>query len=199
MELHQTIGNEAVQGMIKNGTLQLEDNSIQPGDIYSQEVDHLIQRMERSSLSLQRVKALALGNPFEFEVEESDLGTGTKTSTETRDYVNDPTKWPDVPGKVNFKYEVSDKETSDKVGEDQGTASNPPPGKEGQRWDAGHSLGKQNGGLGDDTAWVFPQNPQVNRANFFQGTKTYKQWREPENVFHNMVKDYGEGKWKVWL
>jgi hypothetical protein len=46
MELHQTIGNRAVQGMIESGTLQLEANSIQPADIYSQEINHLIQRVE---------------------------------------------------------------------------------------------------------------------------------------------------------
>jgi hypothetical protein len=46
MEFHQAIGNQAVQRMLESGTLQLEDTNIQPGDIYSQEVDRLVQRVE---------------------------------------------------------------------------------------------------------------------------------------------------------
>ena len=44
MQLHQTIGNRAVQRLIQSGTLQLESDSIQPGDTYSQEIDRLTQR-----------------------------------------------------------------------------------------------------------------------------------------------------------
>jgi hypothetical protein len=46
MQLHQTIGNQAVQRLIQSGALQLEADSIQPGDTYSQEVDRLVQRVE---------------------------------------------------------------------------------------------------------------------------------------------------------
>jgi hypothetical protein len=48
MHLQQTIGNQAVQRMIKSGTLRLKDKSPrpQPGDIYTREVGQLMQRVE---------------------------------------------------------------------------------------------------------------------------------------------------------
>ena len=48
MELQQTIGNQAVQRMITDGNLQLQDDTIQPGDTYTREVGRLIQRVESS-------------------------------------------------------------------------------------------------------------------------------------------------------
>lgn len=144
---------------------------------------------------IQLVSAVKLGNPYEFDVEKSDLGTGTATSQATRDSVN---SWVNVPTKIDWEYEIYNIANGNKlVLDDKGTTDNPAPQKTGQRYDAGHSLGRQNGGLGDDEKWVFPQNPQINRGNMFNGTKTYKDWREPENIFHKAVEDYGKGKWKI--
>ncbi|NIM17385.1 MAG: hypothetical protein GTO45_35730, partial [Candidatus Aminicenantes bacterium] len=46
LQLQQTIGNQAVQRMIKSGEIQLKTNHIQPGDVYSREVEQLKQRVE---------------------------------------------------------------------------------------------------------------------------------------------------------
>lgn len=134
---------------------------------------------------------------YDFTVDKSDLNKGTVTTKETREYVN---SWQSVPGTVNYAYEIYDVSQSDqKVDQDTGTTPNPDPMKNGQNWDAGHSLGAQNGGWGHDTGWVFPQNPQFNRGNRYFGQKTYRDWRYCENVFHNSVYQYGKGRWKVWL
>ncbi len=47
LHLQQTIGNQAVQRMIKSGELQLKDNRPQPGDVYTREADNLKQRIEK--------------------------------------------------------------------------------------------------------------------------------------------------------
>jgi hypothetical protein len=46
LHLQKTVGNHAVQRMIESGSLQLKSNRIQPGDVYSQEVDRLAQQFE---------------------------------------------------------------------------------------------------------------------------------------------------------
>lgn len=142
---------------------------------------------------IQKVSAIQLGNPYEFNVTASDLGTGTDTNQTTRDAVN---SWSTFPTDIDWSYSIYTK-ANKYVDGDSGSTRNPPPQKSNQRYDAGHSLGRQNGGLGNNVNWVFPQNPQINRGNRFNGNKTYKEWREPENVFHNAVKDYGKGKWKI--
>ncbi len=48
LHLQQTIGNQAVQRMIKSGELQLKDNRPQPGDVYTREVDNLKQRVKKT-------------------------------------------------------------------------------------------------------------------------------------------------------
>lgn len=144
---------------------------------------------------IQRVSAVSVDDPYEFEVTRGDLGNGTDTTQHTRDSVN---SWKKFPTGINWSYSIYDV-GDNYIDGDKGYTSNPPPQKVGQRYDAGHSLGRQNGGLGDDSQWVFPQNPQINRGNRFNGNKTYKQWREPENVFHNAVNDYGKGTWKIKL
>lgn len=134
---------------------------------------------------------------YDFTVLKSDLNKGTNTTKETREYVN---SWTTIPGTVNYSYEIYDVGQGDKkVDQDSGSTANPNPMKVGQNWDAGHSLGRQNGGLGDDKGWVFPQNPQFNRGNSYLGQKTYQDWRYCENVFHDSVYQYGKGRWKVWL
>jgi hypothetical protein len=143
----------------------------------------------------QRMSILSTGNPYEFEVDKADMKDGTITNKTTQDAVNN---WSKDPTKIDWEYDIYDVSNNDQiVDSDNGTTQNPKPQNYGQRWDAGHSLGRQNGGLGDDINWVFPQNPQINRGNRFNGKKTYKEWRETENVFHNEVKDYGKGRWKI--
>jgi hypothetical protein len=44
--LHQTIGNQAVQRMIKSGVVQLKDSRPQPGDAYSREINQLAKRVQ---------------------------------------------------------------------------------------------------------------------------------------------------------
>ena len=58
--------------------------------------------------------------------------------------------------------------------------------------DAGHILGKQNGGRGDRPSQVMPQNRDVNR-----GHKGQRNWRNTENDFNKAIKKYGNGKWTV--
>lgn len=137
-------------------------------------------------------------NPvYDFTVDKADMKNGSGTSTGTRDYVN---SWKVVPGTVNYSYKIYDVSNGDNlVDQDAGTTDNPDPMKANQRWDAGHSLGRQNGGLGDVDGWVFPQNPQFNRGNSYNGQKTYQDWRYCENVFHDSVNQYGKGRWTVWL
>ncbi|NIM17455.1 MAG: hypothetical protein GTO45_36040 [Candidatus Aminicenantes bacterium] len=47
--LQKTIGNQAVQRMIKSGTLQLKDSGMQRGDAYPREVEELAQRVLKSN------------------------------------------------------------------------------------------------------------------------------------------------------
>jgi hypothetical protein len=53
MQLQQTIGNQAVQRLIKSGTIQLEDNTVQGQDTLNNEVDLLAQRMEQGIMQRQ--------------------------------------------------------------------------------------------------------------------------------------------------
>ncbi len=51
LHLQQTIGNQAVQRMIKSGVLQLKTNLIQPGDVHRLEVERLIKRVDNNLAS----------------------------------------------------------------------------------------------------------------------------------------------------
>ncbi len=159
-----------------------------------------IQRMSRmavhplhvSGAIIQKVKE-KLGNPSEFEVDKSDLNKGTATSEGTRTYVNEGTTT--KPSKINWEYKIPTAGLSD-----SGTADNPVSIKSGGKWDAGHLLGRQNGGKGDINAWVFPQNPQINRGNYDDADNpTYVAWRAVENTFHGLVDTHGKGTWKITL
>ncbi len=159
-----------------------------------------IQRMSRMAVHplhvrgaiIQKVKE-KLGNPSEFEVDKSDLNKGTATSEGTRTYVNEGTTT--KPSKINWEYKIPTAGLSD-----SGTADNPVSIKSGGRWDAGHLLGRQNGGKGDINAWVFPQNPQINRGNYDDADNpTYVAWRAVENTFHGLVDTHGKGTWKITL
>jgi hypothetical protein len=61
MHLQKTIGNQAVQRMIKSGTLQLDSARPKPGDVYTREVDKLKKRVETDfSNPLSQQKATIL-------------------------------------------------------------------------------------------------------------------------------------------
>ena len=45
--LQRTIGNQAVQRLIKSGTLQAKHRIVQPGDIYEQEADRVADEVMR--------------------------------------------------------------------------------------------------------------------------------------------------------
>ncbi|MDO1529057.1 DUF4157 domain-containing protein [Fulvimonas sp. R45] len=160
--------------------------------------DKLVQR---------RPKKESWGGGDLFTVLKSDLNTGTGTSKGTREYVNSPGTY--KPSSVLFdygadksaikaKYKVTINKNAYEVDNSEADYSY----KSGSLWDAGHKLGRQNGGLGDDNDWVFPQNPafnQGNSRNMDDVEETYPLWREHENTFHQGVKDHGSGVWWIKL
>jgi hypothetical protein len=121
-----------------------------------------------------------------FDVAADQLGQGTETSPGTRDFVNGQVA---APQEVGFSYSAGRKRGGGEF------ANEAPAG--GGRWDAGHLLGRQNGGLGDVNAGVFPQNPQINRGNRLNGKPTRDTWRAHEDVFHSAVEGSGRGQWSV--
>ena len=142
-----------------------------------------------------------------FTVLKSDLNTGTGTSEGTRNYVNNPKTY--KPDSILFDYQSAQ---SPKAGvkEVKGNKSafeveNPEADysyKSGKLWDAGHKLGRQNGGLGNDNDWVFPQNPafnQGNSKNMSDVDETRPWWRQHEDDFHEGVKKDGAGAWWIKL
>jgi len=135
---------------------------------------------------------------YGFVIDKDDFKGGTDTNKTTQNYVNDNSEWPSVPGNIEYGYQVFDTQ-GDEVDSDSGDVKNPAPANKGQRWDAGHSLGRQNGGKGDVKKNVFPQNPQINRGNYFQGKKTFGLWRSIEDQFHESVENNDHGVWTLKL
>ena len=124
-----------------------------------------------------------------FDVEPQHLDHGTDTNQGTRDHVNGVAP---VPAEVSYGWSVGRQHGG-------GEHANVAP-EDGGRWDAGHILARQNGGLGNVNAGVFPQNPQINRGNHLGGERTRDQWRGPEQAFHNNVQDQDRsGTWSVTL
>lgn len=131
-----------------------------------------------------------------FTIEKSDLNKGTGTTEYTRWCVNN--KWQYVPTKVKFDYAIS---TSSKEEAINAVKINPNcfvcdnakadySYGTGRYWDAGHKLARQNGGLGDDENWVFPQNPSMNQGNsrlMYNQQYTFPFWRAHENDFHDKM------------
>lgn len=142
-----------------------------------------------------------------FTVLKSDLNTGTVTSQGTRNYVNDPSTF--KPDAVLFDYASANstkKSTQTVTGNKNAyEVENPEsdrPYKSGRYWDAGHKLGRQNGGLGNDDDWVFPQNPafnQGNSRNMDDVEETHPLWRSHEDAFHEGVEIDGGGTWWIKL
>ena len=143
-----------------------------------------------------------------FTVLKSDLNKGTATSQGTRDYVNDPSTY--KPKSILFDYSTAKTKkiaTSIVLANRVALAADNPKAarsyKSGKFWDAGHKLGKQNGGPGNEDEWVFPQNPALNQGNSRNEDdvpeETHPIWRAYEDDFHQKVNRDGGGVWWIQL
>ena len=115
----------------------------------------------------------------------TDVGTGgggvhrgTGTTSDTRESVN--TRTPPVSYRLTYSGDTTSGSTE---------LQNPP--SHSGRWDAGHIVGAQHGGLGHDPASVFPQNAQYNRGNSYNGTRTFDDWRRHENNINREARNGG--------
>ncbi|WP_233079895.1 eCIS core domain-containing protein [Rheinheimera soli] len=137
---------------------------------------------------------ISLNNPYTFMVVPADLGTGTVTTPGTRTYVNNPAtpKFPTVSFSYAFYPPGAAAPVAGAAPGPLANIPNPPPGA--GNYDAGHSLGRQNGGRGDLNNWVFPQDAIVNRG--WGGT--FGIWRAHENAFNAGVAALGPGGFGVW-
>ena len=135
------------------------------------------------------------GFPFEYVIDSNELGRGTKTNPVTRNHVNNNMI---APNNFNLVY-VTYTNKADALN-DVGHIYRSPilqvqnPVIPGTRWDAGHALARQNGGLGDIVNHVFPQNKIINRG--WNGT--YNNWKFYEQDFHNKVFRDGFGRWHIY-
>jgi len=162
--------------------------------------------VDESGKVVQRVpQKLSYGGGDLFIVLKSDLGKGTGTSKTTRAYVNNPGT--PKPGAILFDYETANSTAKSqalvKGNKNAWEVENPEADrtyKSGSYWDAGHKLGRQNGGLGNDVNWVFPQNPafnQGNSRNMDDVDETRPYWRQHEDDFNSGVRKDGAGAW--WM
>jgi hypothetical protein len=129
-----------------------------------------------------RVRQLRGRTVYSSTVRPAELGTGTETTKETRDYVNSAT----IAYPEQIAMEYSSRRGRKRAGRGVTEFINAPLAR-GQRADAGHIIGRQNGGLGDDPAAVFPQNPQQNRGNLLKGEPTRGLWRAHEDAIHDLA------------
>lgn len=190
-------------------------NSLQEGDAKKLMIDmfkkkkFLSSGMEEESIQRTPDKSSYLGGDL-FTVSKSDLGHGTLTNSTTQDYVNESST--PKPTSVYFDYATASGKTAASGLVKQSPLAygidNPVSDfaySTGRIWDAGHKLGRQNGGLGDNKDWVFPQTPAFNQGNsrLMNGARkqstgaTYPLWREHENTFHDGVESDGAGCW--WI
>ncbi|MNY19986.1 hypothetical protein D3C86_1534450 [compost metagenome] len=217
------MGAKAIQ--LKSAVSQLEENkaALREVDITElsepEAIKHAIDCFQKGEMKnptvdasgqvaqLQPSKADHQGGEL-FIVGRSDLGTGTGTNKTTREYVNAPST--PKPSSILFDYasgkssaksktEVTKNDLAYEVDNPKGDKSY----KSGSYWDAGHKLGSQNGGLGNDTGWVFPQNPAFNQGNHRNmhddSEETHPYWRKHEDHFNQGVKKDGWGVWWIKL
>ncbi|MDQ1593125.1 MAG: hypothetical protein QOG71_3752 [Pyrinomonadaceae bacterium] len=119
----------------------------------------------------ERVFGLRGRTVYSGNITNADIGTGTGTNQNTRDYVNSATT--PYPQQIRIEYNSG-------VTGNYSSFTNEPLAP-GQRADAGHIFGRQYGGFGNQTASVFPQHPQTNRGNSYQGQPTRDLWRAHED------------------
>lgn len=136
---------------------------------------------------------IQLGNPFEYIIDRAELWNGTKTTQNTRNFVNNQAI---VPNNITLDYAIYNTFNDALFGINHIFATNnnvPNPQLPGVRWDAGHALARENGGLGNNVNHVFPQNRIINRG--WGGT--YHLWRAHEDNFNQQVAQHGYGRWRV--
>jgi len=125
-------------------------------------------------------------------------GKGTATSEKTRKFANNPSTY--IPKTVTLKIKYKSDNGTDKTRFIK--VKNPK--VKGQKWDAGHIVGMQNGGSGTDIKNIFPQNITVNRwkkpgyveaqtKNVKNSKNAYRSWRDFEDKINRKVKKYGPG------
>jgi hypothetical protein len=117
---------------------------------------------------------LRSGTLYSGSINSYDIKTGTGTSSGTRKYVNSP--------QTVYPEELSIRHTTTTTGKGGGFSEfiNEPLAP-GQKADAGHIFGNQYGGFGNQNPSVFPQHPQTNRGNYYNGEPTRHLWRENED------------------
>jgi len=128
---------------------------------------------DESNHGIDRVFGLRGRNVYSRgDVGPGDVGGGTGTNPGVRQYVNSPAA--QYPQEIRISFAA---------GGVDGSSSFPNyPLAPGQRADAGHIFGRQYGGIGNQNAAVFPQHPQTNRGNSYQGEPTRELWRGPEDA-----------------
>ena len=130
-----------------------------------------------SNHGFENVRELRGRVVYSGQVSQSDIGSGSGTSTGSRSYVNSPAT--PYPQQIAIEY-------SSGMGGDRSEFINQPLAP-GQRADAGHIFGRQYGGIGNQNASVFPQHPQTNRGNYYQGEPTRDLWRAHEDRIRGMA------------
>lgn len=111
-------------------------------------------------------------------INAGDIGTGTGTNQTTRNYVNNIS----YPEQVSIEYN-----SGGKYGTGARSEFVNQPLVPGQRADAGHIFGNQYGGYGNQSPAVFPQHPQTNRGNYYNGEPTRDQWRAREDEVRSLA------------
>jgi hypothetical protein len=134
---------------------------------------------DESNHGFNRVYDLRSGPLYNFTVNPNDRGQGTNTNQTTRNYVNDSNAY--YPQQVRMSYSDG--------GQSGFTEFENAPLQPGQRADAGHIRGRQNGGFGNQNAGVFAQNPQQNRGNYLNGQPTRDLWRQHEDNQNNWAQN----------
>jgi hypothetical protein len=134
---------------------------------------------DESNHGFNRVYDLRSGPLYNFTVNPNDRGQGTNTNQTTRNYVNDSNAY--YPQQVRMSYSDG--------GQTGFTEFENAPLQHGQRADAGHIRGRQNGGFGNQNAGVFGQNPQQNRGNYLNGQPTRDLWRQHEDNQNNWAQN----------
>lgn len=114
-------------------------------------------------------------------IDQGDIGGGTNTNQTTRRYVNSPSTV--YPQQVSIEYS----ERGSASGSGGRSEFINQPLAPGQRADAGHIFGNQYGGYGNQSAAVFPQHPQTNRGNYYNGQPTRPLWREHEDQVRGLA------------
>jgi hypothetical protein len=112
-----------------------------------------------------------------FTVSPESLDTGTVTNQAVRDHVNnrngDPRDYGTAPAQYSYNFSGGGTTGFGEFNNSPGASGN---------YQAGHIRARQNGGIGDEPGFVFPQNPSQNMGG---------DWRRLEQGTHNAVHNSG--------